>query len=333
MQSKLREHHSEYIENGLTVKPIAGTLGAEIYGIHLSDVKHLDAESIATIRTLMLRHRVVFFRKQYLTPEQHESFASLFGNILPAHPFLPSKKDYPNIFEIDYTIPDVQYPKYENSDESKYQDRGVAWHTDVTFVDKPPAIQVLNGVKIPYAGGDTMWCDMVAAFSSLSPKMKNALRGCTAIHDGSEIASVITGHSNIDALGFYAMPANLPSKTKEELGSEVVSIISNNGKSAFKTKHPVVTVHPETGEESLFIQQGFTRRIVDYSKPESDAILKFLFDWSTRYEFNVRYRWTEGDIALSDNRVTQHSVVGDIGRAARVVNRVLIEGTKPIASI
>ena len=333
MQSKLREHHSEYTESGLTVKPVAGTIGAEITGVNLSEIKESDTDLIAALRTLMLRHRVTIFRQQNLNPEQHERFASFFGDVLPAHPFLPSKKNHPNVFEIDYTLPDVQYAKYENSDETKYQDRGVAWHTDVTFVEEPPAIQVLNGVLIPYAGGDTMWCDMVAAFKSLSPKMKDALRGCTALHDGSEVASVVTGQASVDSLGCYMTTAKPPSKTKEELGADVMSLMATGGPSVLKAKHPVVTIHPETGEEVLYVHQGFTRRIVEYSKPESDALLKFLFDWSTRYEFNVRHHWTQGDIILTDNRVTQHAVVGDIGRASRVVNRVLLKGSKPIPSI
>ena len=242
----------------------------------------------------MLRHKVIFFREQNLSPEQHEKFASFFGDVHVAHPLLPSKDGHPNIFEIDYTIPGSQYPSYENGDNTKYQDRGVAWHTDITFTDEPPKCSILNGVIIPYAGGDTMWSDQVLAFSTLSKKMKDMLRGCYAIHDASEFA-----HSGIKAV----------------------------------SKHPVVIKHPETGEESLFVHQGFTRRIVDLSKPESDTILNFLHEHSTRYEFTVRYRWTQGDIAFADNRVTQHAVVGDIGRASRLVNRVTLKGEKPIPAI
>ena len=287
-----KHHYSKYVENGLTVSPVAGKLGAEVSGVELSSIGKSDSV-VSTIYSLMLRHRVIFFRQQHLSPEQHQHFASLFGDLHVAHPLLPSKEGYANIFEIDYTLPGSQYPSYENGDETKYQDRGVAWHTDITFEDEPPKCSILNGVVIPFAGGDTMWSDQVLAFKSLSAKMKNTLRGCTAIHDASEFA-----HSGIKAV----------------------------------TKHPVVIIHPETGEEALFVHQGFTRRIMDFSKPESDSILKFLFDHSTRYEFTVRYHWTQGDIAFADNRVTQHAVVGDIGRAARVINRVTIKGEKPIPS-
>lgn len=287
-----KHHYSEYKDNGLTVTPIAGKLGAEVSGVKLSELNKSN-DLVETIYSLMLRHRVIFFRKQNLNPEQHQEFASLFGDLHVAHPLLPSKDGYENIFEIDYTIPKSQYPSYENGDNTKYQDRGVAWHTDITFEEEPPKCSVLNGVVIPFVGGDTMWSDQVLAFKSLSKKMKNFLRGCTAIHDASEFS-----HSGIKAT----------------------------------TKHPVVIIHPETGEEALFVHQGFTRRITDLSKPESDAILKFLFDHSTRYEFTVRYHWTQGDIAFADNRVTQHAVVGDIGRAPRVINRVTIKGEKPIPS-
>ncbi len=289
-----KEHYSEYIESGLIVRPVAGKLGAEVSGVNLSDISRHDHETIGAIYGLMLRHKVIFFREQNLSVEQHQEFASLFGEPHVAHPLLPSKDGYPNVFEIDYRLPESQYPSYENGDNTKYQDRGVAWHTDITFTDEPPKCSILNGVIIPYAGGDTMWSDQVAAFKSLSKRMKDSLRGCYAIHDASEFA-----HSGIKAT----------------------------------TKHPVVIVHPETGEESLFVHQGFTRRIVDFSKPESDVILKFLFDHSTRYEFTVRHHWTQGDIVFADNRVTQHAVVGDIGRSPRLVNRVTLKGEKPIPSL
>lgn len=289
-----KSHYSHYVENGLHVNPIAGRIGAEVSGINLSEIEKDDISLISTIYDLMLRHKVIFFRKQNLSPEQHQVFASLFGELHVAHPLLPSKEGFPNIFEIDYTIPGSQYPSYEDGDKTKYQDRGVAWHTDITFTDEPPKCSILNGVIIPFAGGDTMWSNQVAAFSALSEQMKNSLRGCHAIHDASEFA-----HSGIKAV----------------------------------TKHPVVITHPETGEESLYVHQGFTRRITEFSKPESDVLLKFLFEHATRYDFTVRYHWTQGDIAFSDNRVTQHAVVGDIGRSPRLVNRVTLKGTKPISSI
>ena len=295
MSIMVKEHHVQYSECGLMIKPVAGKLGAEIEGVLLSDlVVSKDPALIETIYNLMLRHKVVFFRKQNLSPEQHESFASLFGTPGSAHPLLPSKDGYPNIFEIDYTIPESQYISYENGSNIKYQDHGVSWHTDMTFTEEPPRCSILNGVIIPHAGGDTMWSDQVLAFSTLSKKMKDMLRGCYAIHDASQFA--------------------------------------NSGNS-LAARHPVVMSHPETGEESLFVNKGFTRRIVDLSKPESDAVLNLLCEHSTRYEFTVRHRWTQGDIAFADNRVTQHAVVGDFGRTPRLINRVTLAGEKLISSL
>lgn len=325
-------YQSEYVENGLLVKPVAGRLGAEIEGINLRSIDPSDIDTVKTLRELMLRHRVVFFREQNLNPEEHLAFASLFGEPAPAHPYLPGMKGNPDIFEIDYTLADDQYPDHANTNGTKYLNRGIAWHTDITFIDQPPAISVLNGVVIPYAGGDTMWCDMAAAFANLSKQMQDTLRGCIAIHDGSEIQQVVEGRAGMDTLGCCMTTAKPPSKTREEIGSEVVSMIQTGGPTIFKAKHPVVTLHPETGEEVLFVHQGFTRRITNFNKDESDALLKFLYDWSTKYEFTVRHRWTQGDIALADNRVTQHAVVGDIGRSARVINRITLRGTTPVAS-
>ena len=157
-----KHHHQPYAENGLSVRPIAGKLGAEVSGVELRTLGS-DSPLVSAIYKLMLRHRVVFFRQQDLSPEEHQDFAMLFGEPHVAHPLLPSKDNYPNIFEIDYTIPGSQYPSYEDGDNTKYQDRGVAWHTDITFVEEPPKCSILNGVIMPFAGGDTMWSDQVAA--------------------------------------------------------------------------------------------------------------------------------------------------------------------------
>lgn len=321
-----KEHHSEYVESGLTVKPVAGKLGAEIEGINIKELLvSRDEGKISTIYNLMLRHRVVFLRKQNLDPVEHEAFAALFGTPYMAHPLLPGKKGYPNIFEVDYTVPGVQYPEYENSDKTKYQERGVAWHTDITFIENPPKCSVLNGVTIPYSGGDTMWCDMVTAFKTLSKRMKDSLRGCIAIHDASEVADMGMGKGGMSNTGAKIEGIN----GKEENGW--IDHYDYLKKAAQITyRHPLVILHPETGEEALFLNPGFTRRIVDYSKPESDALLQFLFKHTTRYEFTVRHHWTQGDIILADNRVTQHAVVGDIGHAPRLVNRVTLVGEKLI---
>jgi taurine dioxygenase len=326
MSIMVKEHHVEYTEAGLLVKPVAGKLGAEIEGVNLIDlIDHKDAGIIETIYNLMLRHKVVFFRKQNLDPVQHEAFAALFGTPRSAHPLLPGKKDFPNIFEVDYTIPGVQYPEYENSDKTKFQERGVAWHTDITFIENPPKCSILNGVIIPYAGGDTMWCDQEAAFRSLSKRMKDALRGTMAIHDASEVSDMGMGKGGMSNTGAKIEGIN----GKEENG--LVDHWDYLKRAAQVTaRHPVVIVHPETGEESLFINPGFTRRIVDFSKPESDAILQFLFKHTTRYEFTVRHHWTQGDVIFSDNISTQHAVVGDIGHSPRLVNRVTLTGEKLI---
>jgi len=283
----------------LDVRYLSGTIGAEIGGL---DVRNLDEATVAAIRQVWLERRVVFFRGQHLDPAEHLAFARLFGEPTEGHPVIPGVKDNPEVFEIDYTAAGELYATY--GDVSSYE-RGVSWHTDVTFVKRPPLGSILRAVVVPEFGGDTLFSDQIAAFKSLSPALQAFLRTLTAVHDGkSQFQGILdlVGEGRWEGETFTALEP---------------------------VEHPVVRIHPETGEEVLFVNPGFTSRIKELTLNESDALLAYLHAHSVKPEHTVRHHWTAGDIGFWDNRSTQHAVSGDFSGQHRVIQRVTLRGDEP----
>lgn len=286
--------------SSLDVRLLSGSIGAEIRGV---DVRRLDDDTVAAIRAVWLERKVVFFPGQHLGPDEHLAFASRFGEPTEGHPVIPGLEGNPRVFQIDYTEAGNLAKYYGNVVE---RDRGLAWHTDVTFVQRPPLGSILNAVVVPPAGGDTLFSDQEAAFAGLSDSLKDYLRTLRAHHDGEAQFRLI-----LDYVGegeWEGKPFSDPSGTE----------------------HPVVRTHPETGREVLFVNPGFTSHIVGLRRAESDALLAFLYAHSVRPEFTVRYHWGAGDLGFWDNRATQHAVVGDFGEQHRVIQRVTLRGDEPV---
>jgi taurine dioxygenase len=286
----------------LRVTPLSATIGAEIRGVDLA--RPLDADTVAELRRLLLQHRVVFFPGQHLDPAQHVEFAGAFGEVTPAHPVIPGIDGYPEVFEIDYTKSEQLRESYGDVVD-RYD--GLSWHTDVTFVERPPLGSILNAVVIPPAGGDTMFSDQRAAYEALSEPLREFLDGLVAVHDGTQTFSKLL-------------------QAREDGGGDWDG---KQYKALEPVEHPVVRTHPETGAKSLFVNPGFTSHIVGLTRAESDALLDFLYAHSTKPQFTVRYHWHEGDLGFWDNRVTQHSVVGDFTGRHRVIQRVTLRGDRP----
>jgi taurine dioxygenase len=287
----------------LQVRPLSGAIGAELRGLDLK--RPLPEETVADVRAALLRYKVVFFPGQHLTPDEHVAFGSQFGEVTPAHPVLPGIEGNAQVFEIDYSKSAQLYAAYGDVARRKRETNGLSWHTDVTFVERPPLGSILNAIVIPEAGGDTAWSNQAAAFAALSPALQGFLRTLTAVHDGSDQFGAL-----LEAFG--------------------EGVWENEAfRSLAPVEHPVVRTHPETGEEVLFVNPGFTSHIKDLAPSESEALLGFLYDHSTKPEFTVRYHWTAGDVGFWDNRATQHSVVGDFD-GARVIQRITLRGDEPV---
>ena len=284
----------------LDVTLLSGTIGAAIRGVDLS--RDLDPATVDAIRQVWLDRKVVFFPEANLTPAQHLAFAAQFGEPTEGHPVIPGIAEHPEVFEIDYSASRALLQSYG---DVATRNRGIHWHTDVTFVARPPLGSILRAVVIPEAGGDTLFSDQQAAFESLSPALQDFLSGLTAVHDGQAQFKGI-----LDYVG--------EGHWEGERFTELEPV-----------EHPVVRTHPETGARILFVNPGFTSHIKELGRNESDALLAFLSEHSGRPEHVVRWKWTAGDIGFWDNRATQHAVAGDFGDAHRVIQRVTLRGDEP----
>ena len=254
----------------LDVARLSGSLGAEVRGLSLADV---GPDEAADIEALLMEHKVLFFPEQFLTPEAHIAFGKNFGE-LEGHPNLAGSSDRAEIFELHASRGAI-------ADE---------WHSDLTCERHPSVLAILNMVKCPSVGGDTMWSNMVKAYEELSPPLRDLCDGLTALHDAQP-------HGRRDRVAV----------------------------------HPVVRVHPVTGKKSLFVNEHFTRRIVELSHHESEMLLGHLTRWASNPRFTVRYRWAEGTIAMWDNRCTQHYVLDDF-EEERIIQRVTVMGDDPHGS-
>ena len=288
----------------LDVTPLSGNIGSEIRGVDLS--KPLDATTIAEIRSIWLDRKVVFFPGQDLDPDQHKAFAAQFGEPTEGHPVIPGIEGHPEVFEIDYS----NFTKnnlYDTYGDVSTRTRGIHWHTDVTFVKRPPMGSILRAVVVPEAGGDTMFSNQQAAFEGLSPALQGFLETLTAVHDGKD--------------QFRGALEKRGGQGKWE-GKDLLSLEP--------VEHPVVRTHPETGAKVLFVNRGFTSHIKELERGESDALLEFLYEHSVKPEYTVRYHWSEGTLGFWDNRATQHAVAGDFGDQHRVIQRVTLRGDQPV---
>ncbi|MGD0374022.1 MAG: TauD/TfdA family dioxygenase [Streptosporangiaceae bacterium] len=276
------------------VTRLAGNIGAEISGVDTGDA--LGDEAVAAIRRALLDHKVVFLRDQNLDYARQVTFAERLGPLTLGHPTLASPPDQPFLEEID----------------SRKGGRANHWHTDVTFVDRPPAFTLLHAVVIPPLGGDTVWANTVTAYESLPAQLRDLADRLRIVHTNDYDYAAVYGREE-------RSDAALAARRKE-----FVSTI-------YETEHPAVRVHPETAERSLVLG-GFARSVVGFSPQASRDLIRILQDYVTRPEQTIRWRWREGDLAIWDNRATQHYAIFDYGTAHRRGERVTVAGPVPLGT-
>jgi alpha-ketoglutarate-dependent sulfate ester dioxygenase len=274
----------------IEISPVTGTIGAELRGVDLAS--DLSDETVAEIRAALLANRVIFFRDQSLDYESQVAFGRRLGTLTLGHPTIQSPRDKPLMEEVD----------------SAKGAPAADWHTDVTFLDQPVSFTCLRGVVIPEVGGDTMWANTVNAYAMLSPELRALADSLRVIHTNAP------GDVRID--GGRSNPAWI------ESGKQFMSTI-------YRAEHSAVVVHPETGERALLLG-GFAHRLVGYPNDLSRAIIRTFQAQVTRPENTVRWQWRVGDVAIWDNRSTQHCAVVDYGDAYRRCERVTVSGQTPV---
>ncbi|MDN4132325.1 taurine dioxygenase [Pantoea ananatis] len=274
----------------LAIKPLGPFIGAQVGNLDVS--RPLSDAQFEQLYHALLRHQVLFLREQVITPEQHRALAIRFGD-LHIHPVYPHAEGVEEIIVLD-----------THQDNPPDNDN---WHTDVTFIQTPPAVALLASKVLPESGGDTLWTSGIAAYEALSAPFKTLLAELRAEHDFTK-----------------AFPKYKHRKTEEAHRQWQQAVAKNP-----PVYHPVIRTHPVSGKKALFVNEGFTTRIMDISQKESDALLGFLFAHVTRPEFQVRWRWQPNDLAIWDNRVTQHYANADYYPARRVMQRATVLGDRP----
>ena len=279
----------------LDVTPVTGTIGAIVNGVQLSG--DLPAATVQAIQAALVRHKVLFFRdQQHLTDQEHEEFAALLGDPV-AHPTVPVAEGSRYLLELD----------------SKEGYAASSWHTDVTFVDAYPKASILRALTIPEAGGDTQWANGETAYEGLPEVLRQLVNNLWATHtnlydyasilqsapDGESAAKRIKEHRNVFASTVY------------------------------ETEHPVVRVHPVSGQRSLLLGH-FVKQFVGLNAADSARLFQTLQDHITKPENVVRWRWREGDVAIWDNQSTQHRATADFGLQRRTLRRATISGEVPV---
>ena len=276
----------------IEIRPIAGSIGAEIHGVDIATP--LDDPTVRDIRQALLDHCVIFFRAQSLDVSQHKTFARRFGDIF-IHPNYKGTGADPEIVEV----------RREPGDKKIV---GEEWHADTTMAEVPPMGAILYAIDVPPYGGDTLFANQVQAYAALSDGMKRMLGGLKAVHSDRKVAGP---KANMNALR--------STKVREDADwRETVSL------------HPVVVTHPETGRPLLYVNHSYTTGFENMTEAESRPLLEFLLEHGHRPEFTCRFRWEKGSVAFWDNRSCKHLAVHDAGPYRRHMRRIQLSGTRPV---
>lgn len=282
--------------NYIGVKPLTGHIGAEIDGADLS--KPLDQAVADEIAAALTKWKVVFFRDQPLTHEQHVAFAKSLGEPTIGHPLFGFVEGHPQVYSIA---------------RDRHKARAVGepliqpwtgWHTDVTAAVNPPAASILRGVDIPPYGGDTLWTNLAEAYKGLSPTLRAFVDTLRGIH--------------------YFSPPEGQNATED--------FNDRKKRRPLVSEHPIVRVIPESGERVLFVSPSFLKSIKDVHPRESQLLLQLLFEHVVRPEYTVRFKWEPGSIAIWDNRATAHLAPRDIFALDfdRQLYRITLKGEVPV---
>jgi len=271
----------------LSVSPFNGALGAEIGGVDLASP--LPAETFAEIRRALGDHGVIVFRDQRLTPEQHLAFARQWGEI-NVNRFFQAVEGHPAIAEV-------------RKEAHQKSNIGNMWHTDHSYDQVPAMGSLLYAREVPPWGGDTLFASMAAAYDALSEGLKATLGTLRAWHSSRHVFGEAA----------YA-------------GKDTEGRTGNTAAATQDALHPVVVTHPFSGRKVLYVNPQFTLRIDGWTEEESRGLLGYLYQHAVRPEFTCRLRWTEGALAIWDNRATWHYATNDYHGQRRLMHRVTVEG-------
>lgn len=287
--------HMRPMSHEITFHPVAGSLGAEVEGVDLG--RPLSPEQVDTIQRGLSDFLVLFFRDQEIGPEQQVAFTRHFG---PPHrtPFIETMDEYPDVIEI-----------IKEADEKSRFVFGGGWHSDFSFLERPPFVTCLHAKEVPDFGGDTLWANMILAYEQLPEAMREQIDGRVALHSGERAYS-----PQMQAL------QDLLENMK----------VVNTEEALVLQEHPLVRTDPKTGRKGLFISPVYTVGIKGMPQDEATELLDRLNRHALSEPFTCRFRWRKGSMALWDNRFTQHYALNDYAGKRRHMHRTTCQGERPI---
>lgn len=291
-------------ETALQVTPLSGWTGALITGVDLA--APLSDEERSAIRSALHQWKVVFFCDQKLDHAAQIAYGAQFGDVTPGHPYEgdSAPPEFPQIHTVSPAAYDHRYGTKYRKRESP---NGPGWHADVTPLINPPSHSILRAEAVPAYGGDTQFTNVAAVYQGLSPSVRSLIDELHAEHRFGATVSA------------------------ERSSEKVGDLVRNNPLASI---HPVVRVHPETGERVVYVNPSFTREIVDVSPRESRHILDLLFEQIARPEYSVRFQWASGSVAFWDNRAALHLAPRDFEHVQgdRVLHRITLVGDVPVGT-
>lgn len=271
----------------LTVDPVTPSIGAVISGLDFT--RFIPESTYDEIYQALLKHLVIFIHGVEIGPEEHLAIARNFGDLDAPHPLYPHVEGFENIVLLEN---DSGAPPDTNS-----------WHTDLTFKAVQPFASILIARRVPHVGGDTMWSSCYAAYDRLSDGMKRDLEGLEAVHDLGDFRNTFATEKN--------------GKSGVERLNESVTSFGHNIR-------PLVGTHPVTGKKILNFNEAFSTHIVGLTANDANSLKTFLANHMNKPEDQVRWRWSPGDLAMWDNRVTMHYALADYLPEYRCMNRVTV---------
>ena len=280
----------------IAVRPLTGALGAEISDVDLA--RPLDEETRREIFAAFRDYLVVYFPDQPMSHEAHLTFARLFGRVI----------QLPQIFPVP-ECPDLQMIRRDA--DAKGRVVGETWHTDSTFLERPPYCVVMRALEVPPSGGDTAFSNLYLAYDALSPKMKEILCGLRAVHTAARLFGSQQATNLNRSFKFPEIKA---------------------GEGDKEITHPVVCTHPISGRKFIYVNNVFVHRFDGMTEEESAPLLQYLFDHCAKVDFTCRVRWHKDQLLIWDNRATYHRAIADYDGCARHMVRATVEGPRPSAA-
>jgi len=259
-------------------------------GAEIIDADIRNSKDFQAIRSAFVKHSVITIRDQSITPEDHLEFAKRWGEI-NTNRFFSALDGYPQIAIV------LKEPDHKGA-------IGEQWHTDHAYDLEPALGSILHAIEVPPYGGDTIFCSMAAAYEALSEQFKQMLDGLYAWHSSRHVFG----------------------EKQQDSESSQTGRIGNAAAATQDALHPVVIIHPLSGQKGLFVNPQFTTHIDGLLECESDAILSMLYTHCQRPEFHCRVRWQAGDVTMWDNRATWHKAVNDYHGYRRYMHRITVEG-------